>query len=70
MLVIRPFIHHAGRECLGRAFFGPVNHNDHKHQKVAEKDSSTFSENTLIPEPTARSAVPDVSPGQGLLIWY
>ena len=44
--IIRPCIHHTGRECLRRASFGPVNHNDHKRPKVAETDSLTFSENT------------------------
>ena len=47
-IIIRPFIHHTGREYLRRAFFGPDIHNDHKRPKVAEKDSSIFSENTPI----------------------
>ena len=48
--ILRPFIHHTGRECLRRAFFGPVIHSDHKRPKVAEKDSWTFSENTPVKE--------------------
>ena len=49
-ITIRTFIHHTGRECLRRAFFGPAIHSDHKRPKVAEKDSSIFSENTRIKE--------------------
>ena len=43
-IILRPFIHHTGWECLRRTFFGPVIHSDHKFPKVAEKDSSIFSE--------------------------
>ena len=49
-IIIRLFIHHTGRECWRRAFFGPAIHSDHKRPKVAEKDSSIFSENTPIKE--------------------
>ena len=49
-ITIGAFIHHTGQECLKRAFFGPVIHSDHKRPKVAEKDSSIFSENTPIKE--------------------
>ena len=49
-IIIIPFIHHAGRECLRRAFFGPAMHSDHKRPKVGEKDSSIFSEYTPIKE--------------------
>ena len=49
-IIIRPFIHHTGRDCLRRAFFGQVIHSDHKRPKVAEKDSSIFSDNTPIKE--------------------
>ena len=41
---------HTGRECLRRALFLPVNHNDHKRPKLVEGDLSTFSENTSIRE--------------------
>ena len=43
-ITIRTFIHHKGRECLRRAFFGAVIHSDHKRPKVGEKDSWIFSE--------------------------
>ena len=49
-IIIRPFIHHTSRECLRRAFFRPAIHSDHKRPKVAEKDSSIFSENTPVKE--------------------
>ena len=49
-IIITPFIHHKGRECLRRAFFGQVIHSDHKRPKVAEKDSLIFSDNTPIKE--------------------
>ena len=49
-IIIRPFIHHTGRECLRRAFFGPAIHSDHKRPKVAEKDSSILSESTPVKE--------------------
>ena len=47
---IRTLIHHTGRECLRRAFFGPAIHSDHKRPKVGEKDSWIFSENTPVKE--------------------
>ena len=47
---IRTFIYHTGRECLRRAFFGPVIQSDHKRLKVGEKDSWIFSENTPVKE--------------------
>ena len=49
-IIIRSFIHLAGRDCLRRAFFGPAIHSDHKRPKGAEKDSSIFNENTPIKE--------------------
>ena len=48
--MIRIFIPHTGQECLRRPLFSLLNHNDHKRSKVAERDSSTISENTPIKE--------------------
>ena len=49
-ITIRTFIRHTVRECLRRAFFGPVIHSHHKRPKVGEKDSLIFSENTPVKE--------------------
>ena len=38
------------------------------HQKFVQKLRFTCRPHLIIPEPTARSAVPGVSPGRGLLI--
>ena len=43
-------MHHTGRKCLRRTFFGPTSHNDQKSPKFEETDSSTFGENTPIRE--------------------
>ena len=48
--ILRPFIDNTGRECWRIAFFGPWNHNDYKRPKLAETDSSTFSEELPIRE--------------------
>ena len=48
--ILRPFIHNTGRECWRIAFIGPWNHKDYKRPKLAETDSSTFSEDIPIRE--------------------